>query len=69
MEELIGITDRYLEKFHAIEAAAPPEEREMAHSMVVHELALKRFAQLELEGDTRNSLADVVKQLQYPLTR
>ena len=67
MEELVGITDRYLEKFRAIEAAAPPDEREIAHSMVVHEFALKRFAQLELEGDANNSLVDVLKQLQYPL--
>ncbi len=69
MEELVGITDRYLEKFRAIEAAALPDEWEVAHSMVVHELALKRFAELEIEGDAQNSLVDVVKQLQYPLTR
>ena len=67
MEEMIGITDMYLEKFRAIEAAAPLDEREMARSMVAHETALNRFARLELAGDTRNSLADVEAQLQWPL--
>ena len=67
MEELAGIANFFLEKFREIEDAAPADEREVAHSMVVHESALNKFAQLELAGDSNNSLNDVIAQLQYPL--
>lgn len=67
MEEIVHITDFYIGKFREIEAAAPDSEREVAHSMVVHETAIKRFAELELKGDDRNSLNDVIVQLQHPL--
>lgn len=67
MEEAVRITSFYLEKFREIEAAAPASEREVAHSMVVHEAAIKRFAELELAGDDKNSLNDVIAQLKYPL--
>jgi hypothetical protein len=67
MEELAGITNFFLEKFREIENDAPASEREVAHSMVVHESALNKFAQLELAGDSNNSLNDVIAQLQFPL--
>lgn len=67
MEEIVHITDFYIGKFREIEAAAPDSEREVAHSMVVHETAIKRFAELELAGDDRNSLNDVIAQLEHPL--
>jgi hypothetical protein len=68
MRELVGITTIYLEKFRTIADAAPGDEREVAHSMVVHEAAIKNFAELELAGDSANSLNDMIAQLQYPLT-
>jgi hypothetical protein len=67
MEEVVAITDFFLEKFRAIEEAAPDDERDMARSMVIHESALNKFGRLELAGDTQNSLADVVAQLHWPL--
>jgi hypothetical protein len=67
MEEAVRVTEFYLGKFREIEAAAPDSEREVAHSMVVHEAAIKRFAELELAGDDQNSLNDVIAQLQHPL--
>jgi hypothetical protein len=67
MEELVQITTIYLGKFREIEAAAPDSEREVAHSMVIHEASIKRFGELELAGDEKNSLSDVIAQLQYPL--
>ena len=67
MEEIRSITDMYIEKFRAIEDAAPPDERDTAHSMVVHETALNTFARLELASDTHNSLTDVVAQLKWPI--
>jgi hypothetical protein len=67
MEGIAAVTNWYLEKFRSIESAAPESERAVAHSMVVHESALNKFAQLELAGDPGNSLNDVIAQLQYPL--
>jgi hypothetical protein len=67
MEELVQITTFYLGKSGEIEAAAPESEREVAHSMVVHEAAIQRFGELELAGDGKNSLNDVIAQLHYPL--
>ncbi len=69
MQELAQITAFYLERFKEIESAAPDPEREVAHSMVIHETALNTFAQRELGGDAENSLDDVIAQLQYPLAR
>jgi len=69
MNELVGITGFYVEKFRAIESAAPDSEREVARSMVVHETTIKRFAELELAGDSANSLNDVIAQLRYPLVK
>jgi hypothetical protein len=68
MEEVIAITDIYLEKFRAIAAASPQSERETTQSMVAHESAIRTFAELELAGDGANSLNDVIAQLRYPLT-
>lgn len=67
MEELVRVTDFYLGKFREIEAASPESERSVTHSMVVHEAAIKRFGELELAGDEKNSLNDVITQLKYPL--
>jgi hypothetical protein len=69
MEETVSITKFYVDKFREIEAAAPESEREVAHSMVIHESAIKTFAELELAGDPGNSLNDVIAQLQYPLVK
>ena len=69
MEEVVKITNMYLGKFREIAAAAPHDERAIAESMVTHEAAIKRFGELELEGDTANSLNDVIAQLKYPLTK
>ncbi len=69
MRLMIEVTDTYITKFREIEAAAPDSEREVARSMVVHEMALNDFAKRELNGDADNSLADVVSLLQWPIAR
>jgi hypothetical protein len=69
MEELAGVTDFYLGKFREIEAAAPADEVAVASAMVKHETAINTFARMELAGDTRNSLNDLIAELQYPLPR
>ena len=66
MQEIAEITDFYLQKFRAIEQAAPEAEREMAQSMVAHEAAIHRFAELELAGETQTSLVDIDVQLRWP---
>ena len=70
MQEIAAVTDFYLEKFRAIEAAAPDgEEREMARAMVAHETAINNFAKREVAGDSANSEADMAAQLSWPLPR
>ena len=68
MEELVKITTFYVEKFREIEAASPESDRAVTHSMVIHEAAIKKFAELELAGDSANSLNDMIAQLHFPLT-
>ena len=67
MEEIADITGFFLEKFRAIEAAAPDGERATARYMIEHETALHRFARLEMGGDAAGSLVDVIGQLRWPL--
>lgn len=69
MEETVKVTGIYLKKFQEIEAAAPDSERAVTHSMVLHEAAIKRFAELELAGDSASSLNDIIAQLHFPLPR
>lgn len=67
MHDVAGITDFYLEKFRAIEAAAPEGvERDMARAMVAHETAINKFAKLEIAGEGANSVAEMVAQLHWP---
>jgi hypothetical protein len=68
MKEIDEITNFFLEKFRAIEAAAPAgPERETARAMVRHETAINNFAKCEMAGDAANSLADVMAELHWPL--
>lgn len=69
MEETVKVTNIYIKKFEEIEAASPDSERAVTHSMVLHEAAIKRFAELELAGDSAKSLNDVIAQLHFPLPR
>src|SRR5262249_9354373 len=62
MEDIVQITDFYLQKFRVIEAAAAADERDMARAMVAHETALHRFAEMELAGQSADSLRAVEAQ-------
>ena len=69
MREIEEITTFFLDKFRAIEAAAPAgKERDMASTMVLHETAINNFAKREQAGEGLHSLKDVVAQLQWPMT-
>ncbi len=69
MKEIDEITTFFLDKFRAIEAAAPAgPERDMAQAMVRHEMAINNFAKRELAGDGKNSMSDVVAELRWPIS-
>ena len=59
----------FVARYREIEATAPPQYREQAHYMVVHEQALYRFAEQEATGDAPGSLDDIIPQLNHPLPR
>jgi hypothetical protein len=67
MEELVRVTDFYLGKFREIEAAAPPDEVEVARAMVKHETSINVFARCELAGETATSVDLMVAELEHPL--
>ncbi len=67
MAQLQAGVKPFVDRYIAVEALAPAEYRELAHSMVVHEQSIYRFAELEATGNTSTSLDDIVAQLTYPL--
>ncbi len=69
MTYLETIVEPFVKRYAEIAEIAPPEYKDIADSMVVHEKAIQTFARLELSGDTEHSLDDVIKQLRFPLNR
>ena len=69
MAYLEEVVEPFVKRYAEIAEIAPPEYKELAVSMVVHEEAIQTFARLELSGDTEHSLDDVNKQLKFPLNR
>ena len=59
----------FVKRYIEIAEIAPPEYKDLADSMVVHEKAIQTFARLELSGDAQHSLDDVIEQLRFPLKR
>ena len=69
MTYLATIVEPYVKRYSDIAEIAPPEYKEVADSMVVHERSVQTFARLEASGETEHSLDDVIKQLKFPLKR
>ena len=69
MTRLAMIVERYVKRFSEIAEIAPPEYKDLADSMVVHEASIRTSARLEASGDTEHSLDDVINQLKFPLNR
>ena len=67
MTHLETVVEPYVERYSDIAEIAPPEYKEVADSMVVHERSIQAFARLEASGETEHSLDDVIKQLKFPL--
>jgi hypothetical protein len=69
MTRLATIVEHYVKRYSEIAEIAPPEYKDLADSMVVHEASIRTSARLEASGDTEHSLDDVIKQLRFPLNR
>lgn len=69
MSELATVVVPFVKRYTEIAEMAPPEYREIADSMVVHEKSIETLGRLEASGDTTHSLDDVIKQLKFPLNR
>jgi hypothetical protein len=67
MTHLATVVEPYVKRYSDIAEIAPPEYKEVADSMVVHERSIQTFARLEASGKTEHSLDDVIKQLKFPL--
>ena len=57
-------TGHYLEVFKRLAETALPEERALFDYVVAHEEAIARFAELELAGDSKESLQPVLALLE-----
>ena len=66
---LATICEPFLKRYTEYAEIAPPEYKDVADSMVVHERSIITFASLEVSGDMEHSLNDVIKQLKFPLKR
>ena len=67
MTHLETVVEPFVKRYSEIAEIAPPEYKDVADSMVVHEVSIRTFARLEASGDTEHSLDDVIKQLRFPL--
>jgi hypothetical protein len=64
---LEAVVEPFVKRYAEIADIAPPEYKDLADSMVVHEKSIQTFARLELAGDSERSLDAVIKQLKFPL--
>ncbi len=69
MAHLATMVEPYVKRYREIAETAPPEYKELADSMVVHEQSIQDYAELEGAGQDDRSIDDVVKQLIFPLPR
>ena len=67
MSELATVVEPVVKNYIEIAAIAPPEYKDVADSMVVHETAISTCARLEASGDTEHSLDDVIKELKFSM--
>ena len=52
-------TEHFLKVFNRLEQQAPEEDKELFKYIVAHEMAIKRFEELELEGKNSGSLEPI----------
>lgn len=59
----------FLSRFEEIARICPEEDREVAESMVRHESAILKWLAMESEGNSEDSLDDMIGELRYPLPK
>ena len=69
MAHLATVIKPFVQRYRQIVEVAPPEYKQLANSMVVHEQSIQDAAELEAAGDGDRSMDDVVKQLVFPLPK
>jgi hypothetical protein len=57
----------YVNRYQEILDSAPPEYREIAELMVVHERSIQQLWEREARGEGDSAIDDINKQLQFPL--
>jgi CRISPR/Cas system-associated endonuclease Cas3-HD len=67
MKRLAAIAKPFVKRYREIAEIAPAEYKDLAHSMVVHEMSIETAAELEARGECDHSMDQIVEQLKYPL--
>ena len=69
MEVLAKALIPYVKKYQEIAAIAPPDYKELAESMVVHERSIQQLWELEAQGSGDRAVDEINKQLLFPLPK
>ena len=59
MKEMVKETKYYLEVFRRLEVQAAEKDQELFNYIVAHEVAIKRFTEIELVNSANNSLEPI----------
>ena len=65
MKIILKETEMFLEVFHRLEAQAPKQDKPFFKYLVDHEIAIRRFAVLELENSHEQALQAVTRLLDH----
>ncbi|KXJ54126.1 MAG: hypothetical protein AXW15_08715 [Neptuniibacter sp. Phe_28] len=65
MKIILKETEMFLEVFHRLEAQAPKQDKPFFKYLVDHEIAIRRFAVLELENSPEQALQAVTRLLDH----
>ena len=57
----------YVDKYQEIADIAPPEYKDLADSMVVHERAIQQLWEQEAQEAGDSAIDQIIKQLLFPL--
>ena len=67
MTSFAAMMPTFVARYEDMGAAVPPDYREFGVFLAAHVKSIGTFANLEVAGETSNSIKDVVEQLVYPL--
>ena len=59
LQQMMTLVEPAIERFRALLEMAPDEDRDAVQILFDHEIAIQRFAERELAGDTETSLDPV----------